>query len=343
MGGGLRELITYGSQDVYLTGKPDVTFFKTVYRKHANFAMESIEQQMDKNGREGYVTISKDGDLITNMWIECENEENGEINKTGHEMIEKVELLIGGKVIDTHYGEWYNIWSKLTMTDKKLSGYEELVNARRERKKAYIPLQFFFCKTEGVGGISSLPIIALRYQEVSIRILFSEGVTNEKMFVNSVYLEQNERERYAQEEHKLLIEQLQYSGEKMEDNGRKFLKFKNPCKELIWRYKGEEGNEASKKGGGITIKLNEYDKVTDREDMYFTHIQPYQHHTNIPGKGIYVYSFALKPEEYQPTGTCNFSRLKTSQIISKKGRGIEVYTINYNVLVIKQGMAGLLY
>ena len=93
------------------------------------------------------------------------------------------------------------------------------------------------------------------------------------------------------------------------------------------------------------IELNEYYKIKDREDMYFTHIQPYQHHTNIPDTSdrIYVYSFALQPEDYQPSGTCNFSRLKFGQIISTTGRGIRVYATNYNILKITSGMGGLVF
>ena len=107
--------------------------------------------------------------------------------------------------------------------------------------------------------------------------------------------------------------------------------------------------------------MNEFNKIFERDAMYFTHIQPHQHHSNIPTKVdnvpiIYCYSFALKPEEYQPSGSCNFSRLKSVQIVSKfpdgisnvdlknKAKtGIEVFGINYNILKITSGMAGLMF
>ena len=340
MGGGLIQIVAYGAQDEYLTGEPDVTFFKMAYRKHANFAMESIEQNININGNLVTCDINKDGDLITNCWIECENDlkdSNGSlIHRNGHEMIEQVDLLIGGQLIDTHYGEWYEIWNQLSMHRKNIDGYNELINrdSRSTRKKTFIPLQFFFCKKHGLA----LPIIALKYHEVSINIKFSDHVINPKLFVDYVYLEQEERIRFAQTEHTFLIEQLQYTGKPdLGDNGRKYLNFSHPVKELIWKY---DNNVVSNE---VSIKLNEYDKLTNRDNMYFTHIQPFQHHTQIPLDGnIYCYSFALKPEEYQPSGTCNFSRLRTAQIISNS-TGIEVYAINYNILKIKSGMGGILF
>lgn len=346
MGGGLMQIVSYGAQDEYLTGEPDITFFKMVYKKHANFAMESIEQSLNINGNIATCDVQRDGDLILNCWIECENGDDS-VHRNGHELVKQVDFLIGGQVIDTHYGQWYDIWSQLSLHRKKFVGYNELINKyENSSKKAYIPLNFFFCKSHG----HALPLIALKYHEVSLRITFADNVKNQKLFVDYVYLEQEERIRFAQMTHTILIEQLQYSGQPdLSDRGNKYLNFSHPVKELIWKY-----SDLPLEDSEVTIKFNEYNKISNRESMYFTHIQPYQHHTNIPSKdsGIYVYSFALKPEDFQPSGTCNFSRLKTSQIISTKTNtngqkenkvGIEVYAINYNVLKITSGMAGLVF
>ena len=346
------QIVSYGAQDEYITGEPDVTFFKMAYRKHANFAMESVEQNVNINGNLVTCDISKDGDLITNCWIECENDQKNEDDSVDHrnglEMIEKVDLLIGGQIIDTHYGEWYNIWSQLSLPKKNIDGFNELINkdTQSTRNKAFIPLHFFFCKNHGLA----LPLVALKYHEVSLHITFKDNVINPKVFVDYVYLEQDERVRFAQTEHTFLIEQVQYSGKPdLSDNGVKYLDFAHPVKELIWKYDDDTINVDKPSdyipiATEITIKLNQYDKITNRDDMYFTHIQPFQHHTNIPiGSGIYTYSFALKPEDYQPSGSCNFSRLKTAQIRSKTGIGIEVYAINYNILKITSGMAGLVF
>ena len=105
MGGGLMQLVAYGAQDAFLTGNPEITFFKVVYRRHTNFAMESIVQDFNgsksSNAPRVTATISRNGDLITNCWLEgCTG---------GAASIETVDLEIGGQRIDRHYGEWMKI------------------------------------------------------------------------------------------------------------------------------------------------------------------------------------------------------------------------------------------
>ena len=93
--------------------------------------------------------------------------------------------------------------------------------------------------------------------------------------------------------------------------------------------------------------LNGNDRFAEREQQYFTHVQPYQHHTNIPTDNtINVYSFALKPEEHQPSGTLNMSRIDTAQLKlggSTNVTGVNIYAHSYNVLRILSGMGGLAY
>ena len=341
------QIVSFGSQDEYLTGEPDITFFKMAFKKHVNFAMESVMQDVTMNGDIGTVVLSRSGDLITNSWVECEYEDEVGDHKSAFDLIEYIDFLIGEQVIDRHYTKFYEMWYKLSTNQHKYDGYEELVNINKSNKKVFLPLEFFFSKDYGLA----LPIIALQYHEISFRIKFKENISNPRVFVDYVYLEQEERIRLAQMEHTIVIEQLQYSGDaNSQDNGNKYLNLSHPVKELLWKYK-----DTSNFGGDVTIKLNEYNKIFERESMYFTHIQPYQHHTNVPDvnnssgttvdnlKHIYSYSFALRPEDYQPSGSCNFSRLKSAQIKSSVGRGIEVFAINYNVLKITSGMAGLLF
>ena len=153
MGGGLMQLVAYGAQDVFLTGNPQISFFKVVYRRHTNFAMESIEQTFNGNpelGNRVTTTISRNGDLITNMWLEVKFANTEEcVNSLGHALIEYVELEIGGQRIDKHYGEWMEIWSELTLPEEKRSGFKEMIGRRdagvanaMESNKLYIPIQF---------------------------------------------------------------------------------------------------------------------------------------------------------------------------------------------------------
>merc|ERR1711935_290829 len=116
MGGGLMQLVAYGAQDIYLTGNPQITFFKVVYRRHTNFSMEAIEQTMSGSsspavGASGTVTISRNGDLVTKIYVNCPGTA-GETG-TGDNMIQDVELEIGGQRIDKHTAEWMQVWNEL--------------------------------------------------------------------------------------------------------------------------------------------------------------------------------------------------------------------------------------
>ena len=126
MGGGLMQLVAYGAQDIYLTGNPQITFFKVVYRRHTNFSMESIEQTFNGSadwGKKVSATISRNGDLIHKMYVEYSPKEllnSGDVGivgpNIGHTLLSEIELEIGGQRIDKHYGVWMQIWSELSST-----------------------------------------------------------------------------------------------------------------------------------------------------------------------------------------------------------------------------------
>ena len=130
MGGGLMQLVAIGAQDTFLIENPKITFYKTVYFRHTNFSMESIENYFNGNPKLGHritSTINRNGDLLKNLWLEVEME--GDLcNSTGHSLIEYVELEIGGQIIDTHYGEWLEILSELSLIEEKRLGYNKMIN-----------------------------------------------------------------------------------------------------------------------------------------------------------------------------------------------------------------------
>merc|ERR1711966_501349 len=171
MGGGLMQLVAYGAQDVYLTSDPQITFFKAIYRRHTNFSIESIAQVFNGTagfGRKATVTVSRNGDLITNAFLEVKIPalpDNWKwVNNVGHRLIEEVELEIGGQRIDRHYGEWLDIWTELTMSEDKKAMFDSNMIGRfavhtgtdGDAKTLYIPLQFFFNRNQGLA----LPLIA---------------------------------------------------------------------------------------------------------------------------------------------------------------------------------------
>ena len=417
MGGGLLQLVAYGAQDVYLTGNPQITFFKVAYRRHTNFALEAIEQTFNGNptyGSRVTCQISRNGDLINRMYLQVKPSSDvaGAVNYYGLRLINYVEIEIGGQKIDKHYSYWLYVWNELTLPKSKRHGYNEMVGAYGGTTVAdqtlYIPLEFWFCRNIGLA----LPLIALQYHEVKININFetaakcatTAGTFSSSLWVDYIFLDTDERRRFAQLSHEYLIEQLQFTGQEAVTSvsGQKTkLNFNHPCKELVWFLSNDYttnkdkswfnfttapdvGNAVLGSDSAIVSKiaqtnynfistnkvvsnpiksaklvLNGNDRFYERPGRYFNLIQPFQHHENIPtNAGINVYSFALKPEEHQPSGTLNMSRIDTAVLnltfeeettgsagldYKPSSSTLHVYAVNYNVLRILSGMGGLAY
>ena len=355
MGGGLLQLVAYGAQDVYLTGNPQITFFKVVYRRHTNFSIESIVQSFNGQvGKDKRVTcqISRNGDLVHKLYLELDGsssfskEDGAGKPGIGHAAIDKVELEIGGQLIDRQYGDWMHIWNELTLPEGKKVGFQEMTN--KTGSKLYVPLEFWFCRNVGLA----LPLIALQYHEVKVNIEFSSGsgLTGATLYADYIFLDTDERRRFAQLSHEYLIEQVQFTGQEQVGKGKAVkMSFNHPVKELIWRVNSSNGN-TYRTVDSAKLMLNGNDRFSQRDGEYFTLVQPYQHHTNIPltGEGVHVYSFALKPEEHQPSGTLNMSRIDTASLLIDNTSGddgdvMRLYAVNYNVLRILSGMGGLAY
>ena len=352
MGGGLMQLVAYGAQDIYLTGNPQITFFKVVYRRHTNFAVESIEQTFNgaaTPGNKFSCTISRNGDLLHRIYLEVDHTA---AVKRGFSMINYVEVEIGGQCIDKHYGDWMNIWTDLTHDGDKRDMLDRLMPTPAAVTKSYIPLQFWFCRNPGLA----LPLIALQYHEVKINVQFdaqgaATDITRCCVFCDYIFLDTDERRRFAQVSHEYLIEQLQYSNPlKLGSTagGQVELRFNHPVKEILWH------NGATAANGdimdGCLLQLNGHDRFRQRHGSYFTDVQRYQHHSGVGTLNtVHMYSFALKPEEHQPSGTCNFSRIDNAVLNidastnALSSDNLHVYAVNYNVLRIMSGMGGLAY
>ena len=453
MGGGLMQLVAYGAQDVYLTGNPQITFFKVVYRRHTNFSMESIQQTWNGTvglGNKVTCTISRNGDLIHSMYLDMNLTSCGEttVDNLGHALVKEVTVEIGGQTIDKQYGEWLDIWSDLTLPASKRDGYNQMINDESGKvRHLMVPLQFWFCRNAGLA----LPLIALQYHEVKVSVQFKAAtdivagqLDSSALWVDYIYLDTDERRRFAQVSHEYLIEQLQFPGTDPADNKHR-LNFNHPVKELVWVENATGAanwrNWVATSDDNIKVVLNGHDRMGARGNKYYTHVQPYNHHSNIPSgdaeqfvstgaaedtlagneaagettmavgaetatvgsivrfsgdgdtdndcnnyivtavsgdgsnvvtispalksakktgaklnyfhhipnnrcsRNIHVYSFALKPEEHQPSGTCNFSRIDNADLLynGTSGNSVSVFAVNYNVLRIMSGMGGLAY
>ena len=212
-----------------------------------------------------------------------------------------------------------------------------------------------------------------------------QSIIRSSLWADYIFLDTDERRRFAQMSHEYLIEQLQFTGadsiKSADTEHHHTVSFNHPVKELIWtvqdstmpnfqwyNFTSPPGLEPDDKGNvdqdyrlthvyGIDpsgnnpvtsarIQLNGNDRFAPREGTYFSLVQPYQHHTNIPtNEGINVYSFALKPEEHQCSGTINLSRVDNCKmsITSSCAGTLRVWGVNYNVLRILSGMGGLAY
>ena len=619
------QLVAYGAQDVYLSGNPQITFFKVVYRRHTNFSVEPIQQTWNGAadfGRTVTCNINRNGDLITNMYIvvslsavksntslSSEKGVNapanswGYVKRLGHALINWCKIEIGGSQIDQHYGDWLNIWYELTHKVGQERGYSQMIgdvpaltNVDSNGKPAYtlyIPLQFWFNRNNGLA----LPLIALQYHDVRVTVMFRNItecinyrgkvvpslpglMSDSSLVIDYIYLDAEERKRFAQASHEYLIEQLQFTGsETITSNSNNFrLNFNHPCKYLVWapqldRYSTPQqwisyafdgnwqntldqfakllwlssqnnlvftnqsgvntaglptavsgspasvssildiktfnvnaygcaiglnhslasasgvytvgdlsdgfysskldstisklltkiqvkgvitdiivgsttGSSLSAPGGFIycanstnttppsmetllnnvlnniivvnnsltisdisknlnqllalfpssslgyapaavldaasltvvnwcnygnnldgsdnpvttsKLQLNGHDRFQARDGSYFNYVQPYQHFSNTPADGINIYSFSLKPEDHQPSGSCNFSRIDNATLnlmygtrnansttwftdyAGSNGSLVNIYTMNYNVLRVMSGMAGTAY
>ena len=271
-GGGLMQLIAYGAQDVYLSGSAQITFFKVVYRRHTNFSVEPIQQTWNGAadfGRTVTCNINRNGDLLTNMYVAvklnakaqggADDKEWGYVNRLGHAMIENVKIEIGGSKIDEQYGDWLNIWYELTHKAGQVRGYAKMIGdvpeltavnkAAKNAYQMYIPLQFWFNRNNGLA----LPLIALQYHDVRVTLKFRDAsacvnyagtaaptlnnlMADSYLLIDYVYLDSEERKRFAQASHEYLIEQLQFPGsESLTASSSKYrLNFNHPCKYLIW-------------------------------------------------------------------------------------------------------------
>jgi hypothetical protein len=172
-GGGLMQLVAYGAQDVYLTTSPQITFFKTIYRRHTNFAIEPIEQTFTGTvgwGKKVTTTVSRNGDLITDIFLEITLKKSGATFYPAEALIQEIELEIGGQRIDKHYADWFRIYDALFRKNNERMNYRRMTDfvdgeATGAVKRFYVPLIFFFSRSPGLA----LPLIALTAGRKSIQ------------------------------------------------------------------------------------------------------------------------------------------------------------------------------
>lgn len=421
-GGGLLQLVAQGKQDVFLSGNPQITWFKMVYRRYTNFSMESSIINFDNQadfGRKITTVIPRKGDLLGPLWLEIQlpaltdsitGKPVSYTNATAHALIQEISIEIGEQEIDKQTGEWMEMWSNYIVTSDKQQGWNNMIGKTTGASQGnspsstvglfgplylYVPLRFWFCKNPGLA----LPLIAMQYHPVRINITLrplqqmfvndhpvnspcdtsvgSSSITSMTMYGDYIHLDVDERRRFVANSHEYLIEQVQYTQSYSIDSTASTvqipMEFNHPLRELYWmvqrdvavsahqwfNYTNLSIGETSTQAGyqnlinTALLRIEGFDRFDIRNADYFRLVQPYQYHSVIPiDDYVYSYSFAFRPEDVQPSGSMNASRIDTitlqlqlnTTVSPPRGSGnVRIYALNHNVLRVIDGFGGLLF
>jgi len=364
MSGAVTELVALGVQDTYLTGDPQMSFFRQVYKRHTNFALESVRQifkgQHTASGMTS-ITLKRAGDLVNGIYL-CADKDDGSAASNGlASFVDRVELYIGGQKIDEYSGAASAIFANGGVVPQPSTGQIPTFIGGTVPEK-FLPLYFFCCNDSN----SPLPLVALQYHDVDVRIYWTStaviAADNITLYANYTYLDTQERNVFAQNKQELLITQHQEltwtEGETIID-----LPFSHPVKALFLASRDLPESQTLDfsgvaQGGRLTLELNGQQRFEPQNSTFFEYIQPYYHSKNgywnpntAGNAGIHVYSFALDYSTTQPSGTLNFSRIDnarwhvTSGTLMATGTGdvLRCNAINYNILKCENGMGGLLF
>jgi hypothetical protein len=348
MSGGIAQLVAVGAQDVHLVGQPEVSFFRSTYKRHTNFS-QTVERQVIQgnvsNNGMSTIRFERKGDLLNYVYlmpIKGDGLSANTFTTDWTDVISKVELLIGGQVIDEQDSTYSTL---IAPTLSAFSSSKSMSSSLYDGTSAskFYPLRFSFCE----NWQSALPLISLQYHDVELRITWGVEAASSKweVYANYAYLDTQEREVFASQPQNMIMTQVQKaiaSNSKIQE-----LNFNHPVKYIA---AGDATNVTmvSTAGNKLKLQINGTD-VADYKfaDPNFTTVPLYyhtSHGTASPGTKLFFYPFCLDAGKLQPTGSLNFSRLDSARIINDTSNcDKDIYAVNYNVLRIENGMGGLLY
>ena len=372
MSGALIQLVSKGVQDVYLMSDEGHSFFRAKFTRHTNFS-QAPKYIKTVTVDDASITIPVLGDVLNGLWFESDSATNHNIasnlfyNST-------IDLFIGGQKVDSQHFDYYSeIWPNYLADTYNKS--QELNNKASLSNKFFVPLHFFFCDHQAF-----LPLVALQNHQVEIRINFNEenlaripnSEKKAKMYGNYIFLDTDERERLVKRPLDFVITQTQrveYPLNAVTDNNTQsggyntldISSFNHPVKSLFFGFGTSQVNPAIDRFSFVNadIYINGTPLLENMSPVYFHTAQNYYKSTygrtyfNMPTHSptytrYFAYHFCMNASEYNPSGSCNFSRLDNAKIVL---RGVEavgreyiyVYAVNYNVLRIKDGLAGILF
>ena len=346
MSGALVDLVALGIQDTYLTSNPDTSFFREKYNRHTNFAMEPVRQVIEgdiKSGEWSEIKISRNGDLLTDVYFLGTS--NGCIQISTP--FDEVQLFIGGQKIDTLTVGENTACAQMFRPTFSTNGLTPYLSSG---VKGSISLQFFF----GRGYASALPLVALQYHDVSIRIKWRTGVVASDFLVYADYvqLDTTERSLFAANPMLMLVEQHQRVPLSAVTTGAQSytsLEFSHPVKAIYGETYNRDGDVVLPVDSMMKIVFNGKERVPLLPTFnYYQDHQMGKHTEHSSTMFGPMYAFGLYPNRLTPTGSCNFSRLDNARLVVKgdvlesTGTG-NFYALNWNFLKLENGMGGLLF
>jgi len=360
MSGGITQLVAIGAQDAHLVGNPEVSFFRTAYRRHTNFSQVTerllIQGNPTNNGM-STVRIERKGDMVGYMYITPLTSAGEATTFTANcPPIDKVEVLIGGQVIDTQS----NIFTSMIAnpyTDSTAG--KVLAQTPTDPGSPFYPLKFWFNE----NWQSALPLVSLQYHDVELRITWGDDITTGtgtiarfECWANFIYLDTAEREQLSSKPQEILIYQVQKASAAAASTTMLELNFNHPIKFLASAAQiihDEDAGKLALQVNGVTIG------EPKNYNPHFTTAPRYYHTTfgdglrsAAPGTGntAFLYPFCLDTNKLQPTGSLNFSRLDSARLSIENSTfatsptiANDIYAVNYNVLRVENGMGGLMY
>ena len=347
MSGGIAQLVAVGAQDVHLVGQPEVSFFRSTYKRHTNFS-QTVERQVIQgnvsNNGMSTVRFERKGDMLGYVYLMPIKGDGSAANAFTDwtTVVSKVELLVGGQVVDDQDSTYSTL---IAPTLSAYSSSKSVAAGLYDGTSAvkFYPLRFSFCE----NWQSALPLISLQYHDVELRITWGSAAAASKweVYANYAYLDTQEREMFASQPQNMIMTQVQKaiaSNSKIQE-----LNFNHPVKYLA-AGDASAVTMLSTAGNKLKLQINGTD-VADYKfaDPNFTTVSLYYHtsHANDSrGTKLFFYPFCLESGKLQPTGSLNFSRLDSARIVNDTANcDKDIYAVNYNVLRIENGMGGLLY
>jgi hypothetical protein len=375
MSGALIQLVSKGVQDAYIISDEGHSFFRTKFTRHTNFS-QAPKYIKTINSTDTSIVIPVYGDIINGVWLEA-GTRNGNIasnlfyNST-------IDLFIGGQKIDSqHYDYFSDIWTNYLADTYNKS--QELNNKTSASSHTFLPLHFFFCDHKAF-----LPLIALQHHQVEIRITFDATVvaslddsdTTAKVYGNYIYLDKDERETFTKRNMDLIITQVQHFKKELitvannttDQGGYNVIdisQFNHPVKSIFWGVSALSDDFANDRFTFLTadLQINGTHLFERMSPLYFHTVQNYYKsnygvtefaaETEVTFYTRYfTYHFCLNASEYNPSGTCNFSRIDNATLslhgvekgsLRPESQELSIFAVNYNVLRIRNGLAGILF